>query len=204
MNIMMGDEFNITGTWINRMNGDKITVRNTFIDGDNMIIQTTDGRQVSMIEFQNYIQMGDDEYDEGGHIIGHANGGVSNIENIENERRVVVNGTRQMPNINNNIQIERTVIDKTIEPIENKTRNTVNTVEKESDALLRKLFEKIELDIDVKVDLDCTNFPSKELNMLQTIYDVSTDDISAYILKHIINDEVIKSAVSRYIENQLM
>lgn len=204
MNIMMGDEFNITGTWINRMNGDKITVRNTFIDGDNMIIQTTDGRQVSMIEFQNYIQMGDDEYDEGGHIIGHANGGVSNIENIENERRVVVNGTRQMPNINNNTQIERTVIDKTIEPIENKTRNTVNTVEKESDALLRKLFEKIELDIDVKVDLDCTNFPSKELNMLQTIYDVSTDDISAYILKHIINDEVIKSAVSRYIENQLM
>lgn len=204
MNIMMGDEFNITGTWINRMNGDKITVRNTFIDGDNMIIQTTDGRQVSMIEFQNYIQMGDDEYDEGGHIIGHANGGVSNIENIENERRVVVNGTRQMPNINNNTQIERTVIDKTIEPIENKTRNTVNTVEKESDTLLRKLFEKIELDIDVKVDLDCTNFPSKELNMLQTIYDVSTDDISAYILKHIINDEVIKSAVSRYIENQLM
>lgn len=204
MNIMMGDEFNITGTWINRMNGDKITVRNTFIDGDNMIIQTTDGRQVSMIEFQNYIQMGDDEYDEGGHIIGHANGGVSNIENIENERRVVVNGTRQMPNINNNTQIERTVIDKTIEPIENKTRNTVNTVEKESDTLLRKLFEKIELDIDVKVDLDCTNFPSKELNMLQTIYDVSTDDISAYILKHIINDEVIKSAVSHYIENQLM
>lgn len=204
MNIMMGDEFNITGTWINRMNGDKITVRNTFIDGDNMIIQTTDGRQVSMIEFQNYIQMGDDEYDEGGHIIGHVNSGVSNIENIENERRVVVNGTRQMPNMNNNTQIERTVIDKTIEPIENKTRSTVNTVEKESDTLLRKLFEKIELDIDVKVDLDCTNFPSKELNMLQTIYDVSTDDISAYILKHIINDEVIKAAVSRYIENQLM
>lgn len=204
MNIMMGDEFNITGTWVNRMNGDKITIRNTFIDGDNMIIQTTDGRQVSMIEFQNYIQMGDDEYDEGGHIIGHANGGVSNIENIENERRVIVNGSRQTTNINNNAQMERTVIDKTIEPTEKKTRSTENTVEKESDILLRKLFEKIELDIDVKVDLDCTNFPSKELNMLQTIYDVSTDDISAYILKHIINDEVIKSAVSRYIENQLM
>lgn len=204
MNIMMGDEFNITGTWVNRINGDKITIRNTFIDGDNMIIQTTDGRQVSMIEFQNYIQMGDDEYDESGHIIGHANGGVSNIENIENERRVIVNGSRQTTNINNNAQMERTVIDKTIEPTEKKTRSTVNTVEKESDILLRKLFEKIELDIDVKVDLDCTNFPSKELNMLQTIYDVSTDDISAYILKHIINDEVIKSAVSRYIENQLM
>lgn len=204
MNIMMGDEFNITGTWVNRINGDKITIRNTFIDGDNMIIQTTDGRQVSMIEFQNYIQMGDDEYDESGHIIGHANGGVSNIENIENERRVIVNGSRQTTNINNNAQMERTVIDKTIEPTEQKTRSTVNTVEKESDILLRKLFEKIELDIDVKVDLDCTNFPSKELNMLQTIYDVSTDDISAYILKHIINDEVIKSAVSRYIENQLM
>ena len=67
----------------------------------------------------------------------------------------------------------------------------------------KKLFEKVELDVDVKVDLDCTNFPSKELNMLQTIYDVSVDEISDYILKNVINEEVIRSAVAAYVKAQL-
>lgn len=198
----MVEDFNISGTWVNRLTGDKITVRNTFIDGDNMIIQSSDGRQISMNEFQNYIQMADDK--NGGDVTDE----INNIRDLEKERRVVVgaynNASHNSPynfdkNTNENIKStlkteEKKVITKNIEkekPIS------------ESYKLLNKLFEKIDLDIDVKVDLDCTNFPVKELNMLQTFYDVSIDDISDYMIKNVINDTLFRSAVSTYIKNQL-
>lgn len=198
----MVEDFNISGTWINRLTGDKIVVRNTFIDGDNMIIQSSDGRQISMNEFQNYIQMSDDK--NGGDVTDE----INNIKDLEKERRVVVgaynNASHNSPynfdkNTNENIKStlkteEKKVITKNIEkekPIS------------ESYKLLNKLFEKIDLDIDVKVDLDCTNFPVKELNMLQTFYDVSIDDISDYMIKNVINDTLFRSAVSTYIKNQL-
>ena len=197
MNNMQGD-FNITGTWINRMTGDKITVRNTFIDGDNMIIQSSDGRQISMAEFQNYIQMEDNnEYDEQGHVVGKSSNNDMglNIGNIEKERRVVVGSN-----------FERKVVDNSFEdPFENKKKpkKPETKKESESDILLRKLFEKVNLDVDVKVDLDCTNFPSKELNMLQMIYDVTLDEISDYIIKHVIDETLFKAAVSSYVKTQL-
>lgn len=209
----MGEDFNITGTWVNKLTGDKIIVRNTFIDGDNMIIQTSDGRQISMNEFQNYIQMSEDEYDSNGHKIGHGLSDFNDIMNIENERRVIVgnsNTTRRVIDNSVDDNIKETLA-STVKYIEKQeaTHDNIKTVDnrtdavKESEKLLKKLFEKVELDVDVKVDLDCTNFPSKELNMLQTIYDVSVDEISDYILKNVINEEVIRSAVAAYVKAQL-
>ena len=195
----MNETFDITGTWVNRMTGDKITVRNTFIDGDNMIIQTTDGRQISMNEFQNYIQMDDNEYDANGRAIGHGTSDIGNISLIENERRVIVGQQN----------IERTVIDNSFEePIskmskskkqEHKQTNKLT----ESEKLLNKLFEKIKLDVDVDLNIDCNNFPVAELKMLQNFYDVSDEDISEYIIRNVINEDVFRSAVAAYIKERL-
>lgn len=193
----MGEDFNITGTWINRLTGEKITVRNTIIDGDDMIIIGSDGRQLKMSEFQNYIQMSDEK--NSGHDDTAA---LGNIRGIENERRVIV-GSREpyQQNVFSNVPNNPFDFDSKIES----KQQLSNKIEKlsESEKLLNKLFEKIELDIDVKVDLDCTNFPSKELNMLQTIYDVSIEDISDYLIKNVINEEIFKSAVANYINAQL-
>lgn len=199
----MNEAFDITGKWINRLTGDTITVRNTFIDGDNMIILTADGRQISMNEFQNYIQMGDDEYDTNGHKIGSSSTGIGNIMEIEKERRVT---------LGHNNNISKKVIDNSFEdPFEKqidkgreqKIKKKVTKEISESEKLLNKLFEKINLDVDVKIDLNCTNFPTKELNMLQMIYDVTIEDISNYIIKNVINEEAFRSAVSTYIKKQL-
>ena len=190
----MTEDFNISGTWVNRMTGDKIVVRNTIIDGDDMIILTSDGRQLSMAEFQNYIQMSD-ENDGTDHTME-----LGDIKGIENERRVVVG--KRTNNVQSNSQNNPYYFydnNKQVE-VEN---SSVNIEVSESEKLLDKLFKKIDLEIDVKVDLNCKNFPVKELNMLQMIYDVSTDDISDYIIKNIINEEVFRSAVSTYINEKM-
>ncbi len=194
----MTEDFNISGKWMNRMTGDVVTVRNTIIDGDDMIIVCADGSQMKMTEFQNYIQMSDDDKS------GDDTMSLGNIRNLESERRVVVGRS----NVQNSTPQNNTVFYDDIEQVIERPNSNVVQKPKtneisESEKLLNKLFEKIELNIDVNVDLKCDNFPVKELNMLQMIYDVSIDDISSYIIKNVINDEVFRSAVSSYIKERL-
>ena len=187
----MGEDFNITGTWVNRITGDKIVVRSTVIDGDDMLIICADGRQLKMTEFQNYIQMSDDNSNGNDTSVS-----LDDIRGLEKERRVVVATNNRQALCNNpyefnnhydgdihttnNHEMYREFIEKP--QIEEKPKQV-----SESEKLLNKLFDKIELDAELKVDLDCTNFPSKELNMLRAIYDVTAEDISDYIVNNIIH-----------------
>ena len=59
----------ITGTWMNKRTGQKVNVRQSVQDGDNMII-ITDRGQISMDVFsRDYIQASDEIYDESGKVI---------------------------------------------------------------------------------------------------------------------------------------
>ena len=206
----MGEDFNITGTWVNRMTGDKVVVRSTVIDGDDMLIICADGRQLKMSEFQNYIQMSDENSNGNDTSVS-----LDDIRGLEKERRVVVSATNNhQASYNNPYEFDNPYDDNIQYTITNNHETYHEFIEKpqieerpkqvsESEKLLNKLFEKIELDAELKVDLDCTNFPSKELNMLRAIYDVTTEDISDYIVNHIINIDVFKSAVTQYVNEQL-
>ena len=206
----MGEDFNITGTWVNRMTGDKVVVRSTVIDGDDMLIICADGRQLKMSEFQNYIQMSDENSNGNDTSVS-----LDDIRGLEKERRVVVSATNNhQASYNNPYEFDNPYDDDIQYTATNNHETYHEFIEKpqieerpkqvsESEKLLNKLFEKIELDAELKVDLDCTNFPSKELNMLRAIYDVTTEDISDYIVHHIINIDVFKSAVTQYVNEQL-
>ena len=65
----MDDMMQIQGEWMNKNTGQKIRVRNSIIDGDQMIIITNMG-QISMEEFsRNYMQASDEVYDDKGNVI---------------------------------------------------------------------------------------------------------------------------------------
>ena len=44
------------GTWYNPKTGDSFTVRNTFFEDNQFIIQTTDGRVLNYEQIQNYVK----------------------------------------------------------------------------------------------------------------------------------------------------
>ena len=200
----MGEDLNITGTWINRMTGDKVVVRSTVIDGDDMLIICADGRQLKMSEFQNYIQMSDENSNGNDTSVS-----LDDIRGLEKERRVVVSATNNHQASYNNpydddIQYTTANNHETYHEFIEKPQIEERPKQvSESEKLLNKLFEKIELDAELKVDLDCINFPSKELNMLRAIYDVTAEDISDYIVNNIINIDLFKSAVTQYVNEQL-
>ena len=204
----MGEEFNITGTWSNRLTGDTIVVRNTVIDGDNMLIFTADGRQLTMEEFQNYVQVSDEVYDEHGKMMyTEKSAGPIVGRDIENERRVKVGA--QQP-VQKKV-VDKTVVDTTVKKQkpeiydwdEINKKSTVTVEESESEKLLNKLFEKIKLNIKVNLNIECDNFPETELKMLQNIYDVSSEDIAEYFKKHIIDDTIYVNAITNYVDDML-
>lgn len=65
----------ISGNWINTKTGETVTVRDSFMDGEDMIIFLTNGRQLTLSEFQDYVQQSEEEYDEHGNMISKTNGG---------------------------------------------------------------------------------------------------------------------------------
>ena len=203
----MTEDFNITGTWINRLTGDKCVVRNTIIDGDDMIIICADGRQLKMSEFQDYIQMSDEKSNGTDDTLS-----LGDIRGIETERRVIVgasnnyNAHHNDPYIINDEQPMTNIYDspKSNRELVGESNNRKGSEKmNESEKMLSKLFDKIDLDVDLKINLNCSNFPVKELNMLQTIYDVTVDDISNYIIKNVLNVDVFKSSIAEYVNEQL-
>lgn len=43
-------------TWYNPQTGDKVTIRNTFVEGSDLVLQAADGRMIKYNQFANYIQ----------------------------------------------------------------------------------------------------------------------------------------------------
>lgn len=170
---MMGGEM-ITGQWINKRTGKTINVRNTIIDGDNMII-ISDAGQIGMEEFsRDYIQASDEIYNEDGKVIGHEKMNFSPME------------------------IENTIT----RPIKKEVAKK-KEVESESDKIIRKMFSKILSAPKINISIDWIDFPKEQLKTLIDYLDVSMDDISRYIIKNYMNESDIAIVLKEVLEEKL-
>ena len=107
----------ISGIWMNKRTGQKVNVRQSIQDGDNMIIITDKG-QISMEVFsRDYIQASDEIYDESGKVIDNQpmemDEDLSAIMDYENGGgNYNPQPIQQAPVVNPNDQIIKKVFDK--------------------------------------------------------------------------------------------
>ena len=106
----------ISGIWMNKRTGQKVNVRQSIQDGDNMIIITDKG-QISMEVFsRDYIQASDEIYDESGKIIDNKpmemDEDLSAIMDYENGNNSITPSYAPAPVVNPNDQIIKKVFDK--------------------------------------------------------------------------------------------
>jgi len=222
----MDGGFSITGNWMNKNNGQVIFVKDSVIDGDNMLIITNRGT-IDMNTFSNdYIQVSEDVYDNHGNVIDKSAFDASEMiqysSNQEQSRHVTPSMLRENNTTNNTTaEISRNVIEKTplentfddielknskVEIIREEPRTVKKEVKKEvsyNEQLLDKLFTKKQLDKDsikLNIDINSDTFPKEELNMLKLIYDVTNEDIAKYIKNHILTDDVIIKSIEDMIE----
>lgn len=207
----------IQGRWINRLNGNVINVRDSIINGDEMLLITDKG-QISMEDFsRNYVQASADIYDEHGNVIGQQDIDPSDI--VMSSRQKVNNPKVNMKALEQGGKIEEIQNDDDILPedmsqitsvnntdILHTPLNSNNTIKKEPESektrLIKTIFEK-SAQPTIDLDIEWAAFPKNELEMLMNYFGVTQDEIAEYISNSIQKDAIIE-AVNRFLTSRFI
>lgn len=179
-----GGGMGISGRWINKRTGHAINVRNSIMDGDNMVIITDKG-QISMNEFsRDYIQASDDIYDESGKVIGHEE--VTPEDYGQNADWQQIQELMNSP-ANLNVQPGKT------SPVKTST----------NDEIIKKVFDKLTSYPKIDVDIKWDDFPEAQIKTLVDFLDISIDDISKYIITNYVNVEALALEITDILKSKL-
>lgn len=188
----------ISGKWTHKLTGNVINVRDSVIDGDNMIIISDQG-QIDMNDFsQYYIQTSDEIYDESGKVIDKK---PVKFEEIKYQNQPAYQYSKYDYSnafINNEYIKEKVSNDKDIvvsSPVKEELKGNFD--------LIDKLFKKKNYKPIISINIDSNNFPINELKMLMDIYDVDSVDIANYLLKEYINQDSIRESVLNYVNKKI-
>lgn len=192
---------NMEGTWYNPKTGDSFTVRNSFFQDNQYIVQTTDGRILDYNTLQSYIQS-DRPIEMPTKTEDNLPAEVADLVdsndfsyNILPEDLNMINGSKSLGNlsITNNttpgdpiISIPYTQVDQNFAMIEK--------------ALAKKSMP------DIQVSIDWKNFPQREMDMLIDIMDVNENEIIDWYVRQIDTNylaECLKEVIKDHIHKQL-
>ena len=180
----------ISGKWMNKMTGDTVVVKNSVMDGEEMVIMTNKG-VLNMSEFSmNYIQVSDEVYDEHGNVVGN---GALNIEQIPQQ-------TQNTPALDYST-LTRGLTQQDIHNIQQQVQTvTVAPVEDEDTMLIRRILKKVSPP-EVKSTIEWTTYPTKQLEMLEML-GVEPNKIVEYFVNQI-NAETIRKSINHQIAKSL-
>ena len=185
----------ISGKWINKNDGSIISIRNTVMDGDNIILITDKG-ELDMNSFsKNYIQVSDETYDNNGNVVSTndkfdiseitPNYNETSVNTFDNETfNKLTKGiaTTYQQNANSSIHIE--------------TTNTSDNFK-----LIDKVFSKVKHEPSINIDISWIGFPNDKVQMLMDTFDVDKNEISEYIYNKYLNKDIIINSLSKYFTN---
>ena len=175
----------ISGKFFHKDTGREIFVRDSINDGVKMCVVLSDGTTMDMSEFQNYVQMSDEEYDSQGRLIGKAKEQPkSNLD-----PNLLFAGMGDRPKESNKQSEEiRSVMRQIEEP---------NIVEYSEDdqklAMIKKILDKSS-EPEIVVTINWQNKPEKEFEMLKNFFDVNTEDIANAVFRKYGDVNKIKQA----------
>lgn len=200
----MDEMMQIQGDWINKNTGQKIHIKNSVIDGDQMIIITNLG-QLSMDEFsRNYIQVSDDMYDMNGKIITtneyeqQINKNLPKVETLDTQEYIINYKPVDFNNIEN-IAITNDEAKATAFTI-NESSNTTSIT---NIGLIKKVFDKVNAKPEINVTINFNEFPKEQIATLVNFLDVSIDDISNYLYTEYVNENTVKEQIKSIINREL-
>lgn len=184
----------ISGKWINRQTGDIVNVRDSIIDGDNMII-ITDRGQIDLPTFSNnYIQASDDIYDESGNKIGTEK---LNTNEIVNASRPV-----DLKQAKKNELSEYELIDEIVSEKSKPLQQTETKSEQPPTYdIIDKVFSKINVMPNIHVDINWNEMPMTQIDTLINYLDVPVEDVAGYIITKYVNADRLTNEIAKHLSN---
>ena len=190
----------ITGKWTNKLTGEVINVRDSIIDGDDMIIISDKGN-LSMLDFsKNYIQISDEVYE---------NSIPSQPANYNDDMYKIDPSIKLANEYNNMSGIDLVVNDdytteSLTDPMVTQKNVEYGSHEENPNLLMiDKLFKKIDFNPVINIEINPIGWPQSQLKMLIDIYDVTPNEIAQYLIKEYIHPEYILEQVSKYVDSKL-
>ena len=175
----------ISGKFFHKDTGREIFVRDSINDGIKMCVVLSDGTTMDMSEFQNYVQMSDEEYDSQGRLIGKAK--EQPKSNLDPDLLFAGMGDRPKESNKQSEEI-RSVMKQIEEP---------NTVEYSEDdqklAMIKKILDKSS-EPEIVVKINWQNKTENEFEMLKNFFDVNTEDIANAVFRQYGDVNKIKQA----------
>lgn len=193
-----GDSPIMTGTWYNPETGDSFTVRDTFFEDNQMVIQTMDGRVLYYDQIQHYVQT-DGPIPKVEKKSEALPAEVTNILAGDDENFDLLPEDAAMINGLGNMHVSPSLPAITPDTIYNPLPINTNT------SIIEKALSKRSLP-DIQISIDWKDFPKQEVSMLMDLMDISKDEIIAwYVSKLDVQTimECLHSTVSDYATEQL-
>ena len=188
----------INGHWYNPHTGDSFTAVDSFLEDNQFIVKTNDGRFIRYDQFQHYVQTEN--------LMPKGNpSSKSRVDDTPKEVLDLIEGT------DNNMGMLPDEMDL-IKPLGNLSSNnvprsmdmsTVSTITT-NEAIINKALSKRTMP-DMNVGIDWSNFPKQEMKMLIDLMDVKLDEIIDWYVKgldvnHYLN--CLRAIIADYIKNQ--
>lgn len=175
----------ISGKFFHKDTGKEIFVRDSINDGVKMCVVLSDGTTMDMSEFQNYVQMSDEEYDSQGRIVGK----VKEEPKSNLDPNLLFAGMGDMPkeSVKQSEEI-RSVMKQIEEP-------SIEEYSKDNQKLemIKKILEKSS-EPEIVVTINWLNKPEKEFEMLKNFFDINTEDIADAVFRQYGDINKIKQA----------
>ena len=182
------DNFSVTGKWINKYTNKVINVINSVIDGDQMILLTDNNETISMSEFDNYVQCVDDDQPN---VSAH----VSPVSSTSSVSQPV--GGSYQDYLMEDDDISAVVSSKPVQ--RSKTQKTTNREEPQAskqNVIIEKFFKKIpNINELLVIDFNTDVLPLDDLETIIEYMDLTVDDISNYIINHVMDKKYISEIV---------
>ena len=175
----------ISGKFFHKDTGKEIFVRDSINDGVKMCVVLSDGTTMDMSEFQNYVQMSDEEYDSQGRLIGKAKEQAK--PSLDPDLLFAGLGDRPKESTKQSEEI-RSVMKQIEEP---------NIIEYSEDnqklSMIKKILDKSS-EPEIVVTINWENKPEKEFEMLKNFFDINIEDIADAVFRQYGDVNKIKQA----------
>lgn len=203
---------NMEGTWYNPQTGDSFTVRNSFFQDNQYLVQTTDGRVLTYEQLERYVQSDrpiempkpqPKKEELPAEVADLLADDSADTDYLLPEDAALLQGTpRSLGNLND------TLTQTTTAPVMTTGYSQVvgPMIELNDFTIIEKALGKKQLP-DIQVGIDWKNFPEKEINMLIDVMEIPAENIVKWYANQVDVDyvaECLRVAMRDYIFDKVM
>lgn len=196
----------MSGTWFNRRTQDSFTVRDAFLEDNQMIVLTTDGRRLDYNTIQEYEQVNDNQLKNGQQtqLPPEVASMVEDVETVAGDQTASGMLPEDLAIIQSQpAQPANDPLHAPMNQLVNKAPANIALTEEEEEArftnrTIKRILDRAKKDPEIAVGIKWTKYPEKQMEMLVDYMGINVEDIVSYYI-----DKIDLNAIRQKLECEI-